>query len=184
MSGQNEIVNSSLSKKYQLNEKTSPLPKPDFSSIEKKESSFKYKEKGSYKKPKSNIPESPMKSPNQKFFTPVKLQSNLFGNASTCRKLVFSQDQSEVNTQEIVNTKKSLLERLEEDNKQYDLQIERKRGSSLFEKLDLISDKMEIDEGIECQENAQCNYFINIKLIQNLMKNTLLRELLIIVISV
>lgn len=71
--------------------KFSPLPKPDFSTIEKKDSNFKYKERGSYKKPRSIVPESPMKSPNQKFFTPVKLQSNLFGNNSTCRKLNFTE---------------------------------------------------------------------------------------------
>jgi hypothetical protein len=69
--------------------KFSPLPKPDFSSIEQKESNFTYKQIGSYKKPKTNIPESPMKSPNQKYYTPVKTQSNLFGNMSTCRKLNF-----------------------------------------------------------------------------------------------
>lgn len=71
--------------------KFSPIPKPDFSTIEKKESNFKYKEKGSYKKPKCLVPESPMKTPNQKYFTPVKLQSNLFGNLSTCRKLNFNE---------------------------------------------------------------------------------------------
>ena len=75
--------------------KISPLPKPDFSSIEKKESSFTYKQKGSYKKQKSTVPESPMKSPNQKFFTPVKLQMrNLFGdNGNACRKLNFGEEE-------------------------------------------------------------------------------------------
>jgi serine/threonine protein kinase len=76
--------------------KVSPLPKPDFSSIEKKESKFTYKQKGSYKKPKSSMPESPMKSPNQKFFTPVKLQmTNLFGDkTNTCRKLNFGEEEN------------------------------------------------------------------------------------------
>src|SRR5690242_5693486 len=72
--------------------KASPMPRPDFSSIEQKEANFTYKQKGSYKKPKSIVPESPMKSPTQKYFTPVKAQSNLFGNMSTCRKLNFLTD--------------------------------------------------------------------------------------------
>jgi len=71
--------------------KFSPLPKPNFSDIEKRDSNFKYKERGSYKKPKNLVPESPMKSPNQKYFTPVKVQTNLFGNSSTCRKLTFTE---------------------------------------------------------------------------------------------
>lgn len=83
--------------------KFSPLPRPDFSTIEKKDSNFKYKERGSYKKPRSIVPESPMKSPNQKFFTPVKLQSNLFGNNSTCRKLNFTEINESPKEQEINN---------------------------------------------------------------------------------
>lgn len=83
--------------------KFSPLPKPDFSTIEKKDSNFKYKDRGSYKKPRSIVPESPMKSPNQKFFTPVKLQSNLFGNNSTCRKLNFTEINESPKEQENTN---------------------------------------------------------------------------------
>ncbi len=78
-------------KKQGIFSKLSPAQKPDFSTIEKKESNFKYKERGSYKKPKCMVPESPMKSPNQKFFTPVKLQSDLFGNTSAYRKLNFTE---------------------------------------------------------------------------------------------
>jgi hypothetical protein len=127
-------------KKFAFTEKNSPLPKPDFSSIEKKEAQFNYKEKGSYKKPKVYIPESPMKSPNQKFFTPVKMQSNLFGNASTCRKLVFSQDHNEAN---LIQTKKSLLERLEEENKDT-MDVEKPKKASLFDRFQSI--KMDVDE--------------------------------------
>jgi hypothetical protein len=83
--------------------KFSPLPKPDFSTIEKKDSNFKYKERGSYKKPRNIVPESPMKSPNQKFFTPIKLQSNLFGNNSTCRKLNFTEINESPKEQENTN---------------------------------------------------------------------------------
>jgi len=91
------------SKNNQVFGKFSPLPKPDFSTIEKKDSNFKYKERGSYKKPRSIVPESPMKSPNQKFFTPVKLQSNLFGNNSTCRKLNFTEINESPKEQENTN---------------------------------------------------------------------------------
>ncbi len=137
MSGFN---NNNPFKKFAFTDKNSPLPKPDFSSIEKKEGQFNYKQKGSYKKPKVNIPESPMKSPNQKFFTPVKLQSNLFGNASTCRKLVFSQDHNDNN---LIQTKKSLLERLEIENKDF-MDVERPRKGSLFDRFESV--KMNLDE--------------------------------------
>jgi len=92
--------NSSLADPNNVNgskfQKISPLPKPDFSSIEKKESSFAYKQKGSYKKPRSMVPESPMKSPNQRIFTPVKLNTDFntltgISNQSTCRKLTFNE---------------------------------------------------------------------------------------------
>jgi hypothetical protein len=73
----------------------SPLPKPDLSRIEQKESNFSYKQIGSYKKQKSYIPESPMKTPNHKYYTPVKMQSNLFGNLSTARKLNFNTNMNE-----------------------------------------------------------------------------------------
>jgi len=81
----------------------SPLPKPDFSEIEKMESNFQYKQRGSYKKAKQVVPESPMKSPCQKFFTPVKLQSNLFGFHSTFRKLNFNQVEENINEEEYYN---------------------------------------------------------------------------------
>ena len=58
--------------------KHSNLVKPDFSPILEKQNQFGYKKFGSYKKPKFNEPESPMKSPN--FKTSVKMQGrNLFG---------------------------------------------------------------------------------------------------------
>lgn len=115
--------------------KVSPLPKPDFSSLEKNENNFAYKKKGSYKKPKSNVPESPMKSPNQKFFTPVKLgMKNLFGaNANTCRKLNFGENETgdiDMETENNISNNnfknftdtfktrgKSFLDKLEEEEK-------------------------------------------------------------------
>jgi serine/threonine protein kinase len=92
---QEKLFNTNTYKDPCTYSKVSPLPKPDFSSLEKNENNFAYKKKGSYKKPKSNVPESPMKSPNQKFFTPVKLgMKNLFGaNANTCRKLNFGENE-------------------------------------------------------------------------------------------
>lgn len=58
-------------RKHQNQNIVSPLPKPDFSSIEKKENSLSFHTKGSYKKKKSYVPESPVKK-NQKYFTPHK----------------------------------------------------------------------------------------------------------------
>lgn len=130
--------------------KASPMPKPDFSSIEKKEANFTYKEKGSYKKPKSNIPESPMKSPTHKFFTPVKSSSNLFGNMTTCRKLNFAMDAGNKNNSELTadrtnqNTSKakaSFLDKLDEEEREY---VEsppiKKRMGNLMDKLILTED--------------------------------------------
>jgi len=80
--------------KYQIK---SPIPKPDFSMIDKKESSFSYKQNGSYKKPKSYIPESPMKSPGQKSFTPVQPTNTNFISTNVSRKkLDFSSMQSDM----------------------------------------------------------------------------------------
>ena len=68
--------------------KISNLPKPDFSSIEKKENSLSYHAKGSYKKKKSYVPESPDKK-SSKFFTPNKpLITNCSSNFS--KKLNFA----------------------------------------------------------------------------------------------
>lgn len=68
----------------------SPLPKPDFTSIEQKENSINFHMKGSYKRKKSNIPESPIKK-NQKYFTPLKIQNvaNQGSDSSVSKKLVF-----------------------------------------------------------------------------------------------
>lgn len=130
--------------------KASPLPKPDFSSIEKKEANFTYKEKGSYKKPKSNIPESPMKSPTHKFFTPVKNSSNLFGNITTCRKLNFAMDGGNKDNTDITSessnpntskAKSSFLDKLDEEDREH---VEsppiRKRTGNLMDKLTSAED--------------------------------------------
>lgn len=58
------------------------LPKPDLSPLTQKDMKFSLKCHGSYKKPKRTFPESPMKSPVQKYFTPIKIEGkNLFGTA-------------------------------------------------------------------------------------------------------
>ena len=50
------------------------LPKPDLSPLTQKDMKFSLKCHGSYKKPKRTFPESPMKSPVQKYFTPIKIE--------------------------------------------------------------------------------------------------------------
>ena len=72
-----------------LIKKFSPIPKPDFSSIEKKENTFAYKNKGSYKKQKLNFPDSPIKTPNLKFSTPDKFISKTEEVKNSCMKLDF-----------------------------------------------------------------------------------------------
>lgn len=72
--------------------KFSPIPKPDFSFLEKKENSLSYKNKGSYKKPKYAVPDSPIKTPNKYSNTSgngLKLGKKQIKKAA-CRKLNFS----------------------------------------------------------------------------------------------
>lgn len=56
------------------------LPKPDFSPFTKKEQNIQFKQFSSYKKQKVFFPVSPMKMPNQKYFTPINkiICNNLF----------------------------------------------------------------------------------------------------------
>ena len=68
------------------------IPKPDLSSMIEKDSTFFLKKHGSYKKPKRAYPESPMKSPVLKYFTPIKIEGkNLFGTepTNTFRKMSY-----------------------------------------------------------------------------------------------
>ena len=99
--------NLSLSEnKFQIK---SPIPKPDFSMINKKESSFSYKQNGSYKKQKDYVPESPMKSPGHKSFTPVQNSIDLVSTQVSRKRLDFSAMQNESHTSPI-----------KEDNDEYD----------------------------------------------------------------
>jgi hypothetical protein len=136
--------------------KLSPMPKPDFSIIEKKESNFTYKEKGSYKKPKFNIPESPMKSPNQKYYTPVKTQSNLFGNMSTCRKLNFGAATDEAGT-----GANMLIEKFDEEESSPNIRkfnINHQEG----DKIELISLDVEMaDRSLDEAEKNESKIYIN-----------------------
>ena len=81
------------------------LPRPDFSTLEKKERTLEFKEPGSYKKAKVLFPKSPLKSPKKNYITPNScnignFKSNLFSNEkeydvkpSACRKLNFFDDE-------------------------------------------------------------------------------------------
>ena len=89
---QNEIVkNSNISYPTSKNKKL--LVQPDFSPIINRENKFIVKSNGSYKKPKCIEPESPVKTPNTNYFTPMKIEGkDLFGtkkNNQFCRKLNF-----------------------------------------------------------------------------------------------
>ncbi len=81
-----------LKDKTYINSSFSPIPKPDFSFIEQKESSVNYHTKGSYKKKKQNFPESPMKQ--NKFYTPFKplLHNNNNLDTEVSKKLFFGTD--------------------------------------------------------------------------------------------
>ena len=71
-----------------MNLEYSMFPKPELSPITEHIMTIQLKQHGSYKKPKTRIPESPMKSPLQKFFTPVKIQGkNLFGTETKTNEI-------------------------------------------------------------------------------------------------
>lgn len=85
---------------------TRSIPKPDFSSIERKETTLEFKDPGSYKKPKITFPQTPIKSQKKTFntTTPGNFVKELFpfdsiqgnGNhSSACRKLNFNMSNSE-----------------------------------------------------------------------------------------
>lgn len=87
----NQLNLNNTSNKNNLLCKFSPIPKPDFSFIERKENCFSYRKKGSYKKPKYNVPDSPIKTPNKYASTPgngLKLGKRQLKKAA-CRKLNF-----------------------------------------------------------------------------------------------
>lgn len=147
------------------NKHASPIPKPDFTSLEKKEQNFSYKQKGSYKKPKFNMPESPMKSPTNKFFTPVKTQSNLFGSTSSCRKLNFggtdnalTTDRTKVNG-ELKTNKFTFLDKLDEEIEETTPGLIKKQ-SSLLDKF-MLSDGWKINRTEKSRDNSQNNFFKN-----------------------
>ena len=89
---QNSIVkNSDIT--YPTPQKKNLLVIPDFSPITIRENKFGVKTNGSYKKPTKIEPESPVKTPNTNYFTPMKIEGkDLFGtkkNNQFCRKLNF-----------------------------------------------------------------------------------------------
>jgi len=169
--------------------KISPIPKPDFSNIEKKESNFQYKKKGMYKKPKSIIPESPMKSPNQTYFTPGRLNSNLFPNKSTCRKLNFAEINESPKEQENIlqnvitqSRRNSILSNLIDDSDEEESKISLSNRNppisykhfneinysprniikpvNLFEKFETINTKNEkLDKSIKQKNSGIDNHF-------------------------
>ena len=72
------------------------LPRPDFSTIEKKERTLVFKETGSYKKPMATFPKSPLKSRKRSFCTPNNNYQKIemfpednISRVSACRKLNF-----------------------------------------------------------------------------------------------
>ena len=90
------------------------VPKPDFSPLTQKDLTFSLKSHGSYKKPKIIFPESPMKSPIQKYFTPIKIEGkNLFGSSSIKDKNIFRKLNFDDIDNEEKNQKRKFLDLLE-----------------------------------------------------------------------
>ena len=66
-----ELSTNNSSSKKSIGNSHSTLPKPDFSPIIKNEENIAIKLCNSYKKEKIIFPETPIKNPNQKYFTPI-----------------------------------------------------------------------------------------------------------------
>ena len=105
------------------NKEINPVPKPDFSPLTQKDLTFSLKSHGSYKKPKIIFPESPMKSPIQKYFTPIKIEGkNLFGSSNKdkniFRKLNFDNIENEEKNQKnkFLDLLENCVEEKEEEN--------------------------------------------------------------------
>lgn len=129
----------------------SPMPKPDFSMIEKKESSFSYKQNGSYKKQKSYIPESPMKSPGQKSFTPVQtISTNYFSTNVSGKKLDFSSMQSDLKTSPI-----------KEESPEYSINSISIKNSDLFGAKNLNSIISNFDIDMQEDDTTSCKYIFH-----------------------
>lgn len=110
----------------------SNLPKPDLSPLIQKEYTFELKTHGSYKKPKVLFPESPMKSPNQKYFTPGKITGkNLFGSLDS--QNVFRKLNFDAEPKDSCPPKKTfvdLLENVEEKDEDYSSPLQQKDDSN------------------------------------------------------
>lgn len=90
---QKNIIVKSTTVFYPTPKKIKLLVKPDFSPITNSENLFGLKTNGSYKKRAIMEPESPIKTPNTNYFTPIKIEGkDLFGTKNDkkfCRKLKF-----------------------------------------------------------------------------------------------
>ena len=86
-----KIQTDSASKNQQAQMTNKAIPKPDFSPFEEKETNISSKPYSSYKKNKIIFPETPIKSPCQKYFTPITkaVSKNLFGNNNDNTNNVF-----------------------------------------------------------------------------------------------
>lgn len=142
----------------------SPLPKPDLSPITQKDMKFSLKCHGSYKKPKVVFPESPMKSPIQKYFTPVKIEGkNLFGTAPkkdiAFRKLNFDMALDEEVDNKQYKKFSHLLDNVEE--KEEDSQSPYHSGQKFKDeniKANLFNNDMDIDQESNMNNVINANY--------------------------
>ena len=143
----------------------SSLPRPDFSTIEKKERTLEFKEPGSYKKTKLIFPESPLKSDKKKLITPnvniSYFRSNLFNSISemqtTCRKLNFGDAPEKVSEEPTKSLGKNFLHSLnvEEDEhseEENDINLYKRNFEKEFIILKTISQTGKYNELFKCVE--------------------------------
>jgi len=169
--------------------KISPLPKPDFSSITRFENSLSYKQKGSHKKNKLIVPNSPIKTPNKYAYTPNDKnysQDNIL-QKSTCRKLNFFEggETKENSSNKNTNAFRSITEKKDNSREfngtlsfnqstipnlktsEFLMKIENINGPFNLNNITPFSANSIEDEKIIKQKQNSCNSNLNLNFIKN-----------------
>ena len=160
------IKNSNIS--YPSPQSKKILVQPDFSPITIRENKFGVKTNGSYKKRVIIEPESPIKTPNTNYFTPIKIEGkDLFGTKKSnqfCRRLNFNDlDNKSYNSNKISDNELNIF--LNKLNINNDLdKFNNLNNNNPIDKLKVCNNKMEKDFSIiETKKELKYDAFYIVK---------------------
>lgn len=165
----------------------SSLPRPDFSTLEKKERTLEFKEPGSYKKAKVLFPKSPLKSPKKNYITPnscsiSNFRSNLFfGNEnndetmkpSACRKLNFF-DEKEKNEKSEKNNKGFIPGKV---TSSFSLNSKKPANIPITNFLDCLKEENDDEEKMISTCNSPTNFDKNYLILRTISQDSQYNEL-------